>query len=381
MQLAKYVQITIFKLGNDVFEPVGDLSQFTSLIWPDAFRGYSKFEIIAPITEENLKVVKHGHIVWCGGENAGIIEVIKSTVGTGGEKKFHIKGRTLECLLCNRIIWGTYTNTAKADAIIYDLVNRSCVSPSDVNRKIPYLSLGQNLGIGNYVQAYQKTGGELYGAIDSLAADNDLGFSIAFNPRQKQLLFKVNYGVDRTMDNTAGYKPVVFSTDLDDIISSEYYSNTSGYKSVAFVQGEDKGADRKSVTVGKSQSRGFDRYELYVDARDLQSTVTNQSGNSTDIPIERYLQMLSQRGSEKLSECSNVETFDAKLRQFGDIQYVIGRDYFKGDKVTVIDNELIVKVSARITEIEESFKDEYSLKLTFGYSYPTLLKKIKRIVG
>ena len=380
MYINKQIQITIFRVTNSDFEAIGDLSQFISLVWPDAYRGYSKFEIVAPITNENIEILKHGNIVWCGGENAGIIEVIKSTVGENGEKRFHIKGRTLESLLCRRIIWGTYVNSSKADTMMYDMVYLCCINPADTTRRIPYFVSGRNLGIGNYVQQYQKTGGELYTALDTLAAENDLGFSIKFKPKDKQLEFNVNYGVDRTVDQNT-YSPVVFSTDLDDIISSEYYSNTGGLKTVAFVQGEDTSPNRKSITTGDITSFGLDRRELYVDARDLQSTVTNQSGNTTTIPQNKYMQMLSQRGMEKLSECTSVETFDATLRQFGDIQYVIGRDYFKGDRVTVIDNELGVKVSARITEIEESYKDNYSMKLTFGFAYPTLLKKIKRIIG
>ena len=50
----------------------------------------------------------------------------------------------------------------------------------------------------------------------------------------------------------------------------------------------------------------------------------------------------------------------------------------KGDKVTIRDNQLGVMISARITEVEEDFGEEYNLVLTFGYSYPTILQKIKR---
>ena len=55
-------------------------------------------------------------------------------------------------------------------------------------------------------------------------------------------------------------------------------------------------------------------------------------------------------------------------------------DYAKGDKVTVIDERLGVSVSARITEVEEDFNDEYALILTFGYSYPTVLTKVRRMI-
>ena len=53
----------------------------------------------------------------------------------------------------------------------------------------------------------------------------------------------------------------------------------------------------------------------------------------------------------------------------------------EGDKVTVRDRQLNVVVSARITEVEEDFDDEYALVLTFGYSYPTIMQKVKQQIS
>ena len=65
--------------------------------------------------------------------------------------------------------------------------------------------------------------------------------------------------------------------------------------------------------------------------------------------------------------------------EIGNVKYEYGKDYFKGDKVTIIDEELNISVSARITQVEEDFDEEYVLVLTFGYSYPTTLQKVKRM--
>ena len=94
----------------------------------------------------------------------------------------------------------------------------------------------------------------------------------------------------------------------------------------------------------------------------------------------QYAATLVQRGDEKLAECVSSEIFEAQIRQFGDVQYEFGKDYVKGDKVTVIDEQLGIQVSARITEVEEDFDEEYALVLTFGYSYPTILQKVKRMI-
>lgn len=377
MLLNKQIQITVFQVDNNTFEALGDISQYTSLLWPDAYNGYAQFELWAPITPDNAALLKKKNIIWCGGENAAVIEIVKATVDDKGEKIYDIKGRTLEKYLTERMINGTYSGSGHASTLMYDMVDKNAIHPSNANRKIPYLVNAVDKQVGNEISQYQKTGGALYDALYQMASESDIGFSVLFDSRNKRLVFEVRKGADRTQDNDEGNDPVVFSTELEDILSSEYYGNIQDEKNVALVQGEDKGEARKSVLVGKVDAYGFDRKELYVDARDLQSEVFNADGTSTPLTPAQYLEVLTQRGNEKLSECEIIETFEAQIRQFGDIQYEFGVDYVKGDKVTVIDEQLGVIVSARITNVEEQYDEEYNLVLTFGYSYPTLLQKVK----
>lgn len=377
MLLNKQIQITVFQVDNNTFEALGDISQYTSLLWPDAYNGYAQFELWAPITPDNANLLKRKNIIWCGGENAAVIEIVKATVDDKGEKIYDIKGRTLEKYLTERMINGTYSGSGHASTLMYDMVDKNAIHPSNANRKIPYLVNAVDKQVGNEISQYQKTGGALYDALYQMASESDIGFSVLFDPRNKRLVFEVRKGADRTQDNDEGNDPVVFSAELEDILSSEYYGNIQDEKNVALVQGEDKGEARKSVLVGKVDAYGFDRKELYVDARDLQSEVFNADGTSTPLTPAQYLEVLTQRGNEKLSECEIIETFEAQIRQFGDIQYEFGVDYVKGDKVTVIDEQLGVIVSARITNVEEQYDEEYNLVLTFGYSYPTLLQKVK----
>lgn len=376
MQLDKKVQITVFKVDNYTFEALGDISQYTSLIWPDSFNGYAQFELWAPITQDNANLLKRNNIIWCGGENAAIIEIVKATTDNNGEKVYDIKGRTLEKFLEDRMVWGMYTKTGKASTVMYDLVNVCAINPTNPRRKIPFLVCAEDKQFGNKID-YQKTGGSLYMALYQLAAESDIGFSVLFDPKNSRLVFEVRKGADRTQGNSEGNDPVVFSTELEDILSSEYYANEQDKKNIAYVQGEDTGAARKSVVVGQDELIGFDRRELYVDARDLQSEVYNEDGTSTTLTPAEYNAMLIQRGSEKLAECEVIETFEAQIRQFGNVQYEFGEDYVKGDKVTVIDEQLGIIVSARITKVEEQYDEEYNLVLTFGYSYPTLLQKVR----
>lgn len=378
MLLDKQIQILVFHLDNDgTFENVGEVNRFDSLIWPDKFNGYASFELWAPITDENSEYFKKGNILWCGGDNAAVIEIVKSSIDDKGTKTFNVKGRTLEMYLTTRIIWGTYNASNKqASTVMYEIVNQNCVNPSNTDRVIPFLECADDEHFGGAI-TYQKTGGEVYDALLNIASNADIGFNVLFKPREQKLVFEVVQGTDRTIGQSVN-DPVEFSTDLEDILSSSYYSNNQDEKSVALVFGEGEGAERTRQIAGDNTSEGFERRELYVDARDLQSETLDDEGETHALTPEQYADVLIQRGKEKLSECQITEAFEAQLRVFGDIQYEFGVDYEKGDKVTVRDNQLGVVVSARITEVEEDFDDEYALVLTFGYSYPTLMQKVKQ---
>lgn len=380
MLLEKQIQILVFEVNDTTFDSIGEVNQYESLIWPDKFNGFGTFELWAPITDENSQYFKKGNILWCGGDNAAVVEIVKSEIDEIGTKTYNVKGRTLEMLLTTRIIWGTYNAVNKdASTAMYEIVNQNCVNPSNANRKIPYLKLAEDLKFGGKI-TYQKTGGEVYDSLSTIASTYDLGFSVLFKPKTKELIFEVVEGVDRTVEQSTN-DPVEFSTELEDLLSSSYYTNDQDVKNVAFVQGEGSGSSRKSVTSGEADSKGFGRRELYVDARDLQSTSVDENGEEQNLSPTEYTQVLTQRGDDKLSECKTTETFEAQIRVFGDVQYEFGVDYKKGDKVTVRDEQLNVVVSARITEVQEEFDDEYALVLTFGYSYPTIMQKVKQQIS
>lgn len=382
--LLKSVDIYVYKIDDDGnFDSIGEINKYTSLMWPDKFNGYATFELNAPVTRENRNLLKKGNILWCGGDNACIIEIIQSDTNENGQKTYKVKGRTLEMFLTTRIIWGTYSCVSKySSTAMYEIVNTQCVNPSDSLRKIPFLECAEDEQLGKVI-SFQKTGGEVYDAIESIATDAELGFDILFRPREKKLIFKVIEGVDRTTLLMSGDTStlVIFSTDLEDILSSQYYTNDQDVKTLAYVAGEGEGSERKHVISGNSASKGFLRRETYVDARDIQSEVSNDDGTTTQITEHEYREMLNDRGTEKLATSIVTESFEAKMRVIGNVQYKYGIDYNKGDKVIVQDVELGIQVIGRVTEVSENYDDEYELVITFGYSYPTLIQKVKQQIS
>lgn len=360
---------------------VGELNDVSSFIWPSTFAAFSTFELNCPATEENIKLLTKNRLLFPRGKDndtIAFIEIVKFSRDDKGVFKITVKGRTIEKILMDRIIWGTLNYIDEyVSTIIYDIVSKNCINTEDENRIIPHLLLAVDEKYGDKI-SFQKTGGTVYESITSLLADNpNLGFKISFNPANKSLIFKVMKSNDRTRSSD---NPIVFSTDMQDILTDSYYYNNQDEKNVALVAGEDSGENRKKVTVGNENLSGFDRKEMYIDARDLQSekSTDGDSSSTENMTDEEYYSLLSQRGSDKLAENKEIENMECDLRQGNNLRYKFGIDFNVGDKVTVVDKEINKQVDIQITAVQEEISDKYGISMTFGYSMPTLYSRVKR---
>ena len=120
--------------------------------------------------------------------------------------------------------------------------------------------------------------------------------------------------------------------------------DNNSYANVAIVAGEGEGLNRKKTTTGSTSATGLQRYEVFVDAKDI-------SSNEGAITNADYIKMLAEKGSEKLAELQTVVTFDGEVDATRN--YILNRDFYLGDMVQII-NEYGITKKTRITEIIES---------------------------
>lgn len=122
---------------------------------------------------------------------------------------------------------------------------------------------------------------------------------------------------------------------------------------------------------------GFQRRELYIDARDLQS----DSDPDNPLTEEEYAAVLTTRGREKLAENQLVRSFSAEVRTY-DPTYIYGEDFFLGDTITVTDERLGLTVDAVVQGAERTVSAQgETLTLTLGFGPPTLYDILKRKAG
>ncbi len=94
----------------------------------------------------------------------------------------------------------------------------------------------------------QKTGGTLLEALEELGEAYGVAFGVRFVPEVPRMEFWTRPSIDRTVGQTEN-EHVFYSTELDDVLSSEYAYNAQDYRNVALVAGEGEGKERVHVTV------------------------------------------------------------------------------------------------------------------------------------
>ena len=371
------------ELKMEVYGPelelLGIMETYSSLLVSDWAFQSGDFTLTAPLRAETKALLVPENIVWFYGETAGIIESYTTSANADGVQ-ITVRGSLLSGILRRRILWGLYDLYDDPAKIMRDVVTDCAVSPTrgDVEqRKIPNLII-DNPGQEDAKKVRkQSTGDNLSDFLSELGQSQNVAYGIRFDPTVPSMAFWSRHGVNRSIDQEL-VDPVFYSTELDDVLSSEYSYDSSEYTNVALVAGEGEGTARKVATVTKpneSVISGISRREMYVDARDLQS----ESNAEEPMPEEEYLEVLTTRGTEKLSDSQLVQSFSATVRSLNPT-YEFEKDFFLGDTITVKDERVGVMANAVVEGVERSFsRDGEDMVLTFGYSAPTLGEKLRKV--
>lgn len=351
---------------------LGIIENYFSLQWIRRYHKVGEFELQCGLTPETLTLLQRGNIVWKNDDQeAGYIEYRNISQDNQGNEKLVVKGNFMTGYLGRRIIWGTERISNTAEVVMRTLVDNHAINPTNTDRAIPLLELGELKGIGQSINR-QTSYVNLLESIAGVSISSGLGYRTTLDLANKKLIFDIYEGLDRTAGQSIN-APAIFSQEYENILEQEYTDSLNNYRNVALVAGAGEGADRKRVTVGAGV--GLDRFELYADRRDL----SNVDEDNNPIPDVDYLPMLEQKGLEVLAENTEVKVFDSKVNVNSNLTYKT--DFNLGDIVTCTNKKWGVTVDARITEIEEIYEESgLSINVTFGNNVPTLIDKIKQVV-
>lgn len=367
----------ILTILNPSFSSLGFVDDAKSIIWHSAYYTSGDFEIYARATERYLDLLKVGY--YAVRDDDGSVGIIESVdVKFTREQGYMITatGRDAKSILDRRLIYNLsdHTNTPTilsglVETAVRSLVANNAISNSDIKRNISILSLGELKGYtetivdenGNAAEkqvSYQN----LLTYTDSLLKDYGLGARLLRSGNG--FAYEVFKGADRSTDNTDENQPIIFSTEYDNLTSSDYKYDESVHKNVALIGGAGQDLDRFYELLAGDET-GLARREVFVNASSINRTYKDGDTEQTYTDAE-YSQLLKQNGRTALASQTALETFDGDVNvTFGN--WLLNRDYFLGDIVTVQDNMLGKYINTRISDTTEVWDDNgYLVNVKFS---------------
>lgn len=345
------------------FNLIGVIDEYVSIIWRPAYYEVGDFELYMAASDKALSLLKQNNYVLRKSDitvdqegnvtykNVMIIKNIEIITDVENGDFITVTGKELKYLLHQRIVWGQTNLTGTAEAAIRQLVTSNAISPSNSNRVIPNLALGESNSLTDTIEK-QVTGEYLDVVIKDICTTYLYGWEIYIY--NNKLVFNVYEGVDRSYgQNERPY--VVFSDDFDNLYNTDYQLNTEAFANVTLVGGEGEGSLRFYTTVNDDLT-GLDRYETFTDARDISQNKDDEEEALTDA---EYTALLAERGRENLATLSYTEGFSGEV--LTDVAFKYGRDFNLGDLVTVI-NKYGISRNVRVLSAIES-DDESGVKL------------------
>lgn len=336
-------------LLNSNYEKIAVIDNYQSIIWTLRYFTPGDFELYTPARPELLQMLQVDYMLvrdfdCIGDEYHNVMLIrnieIQSDAETGDN--LIVTGQCLKSIVARRIVAEQTNLDGTVTSCIRTLITENIINPEDTDRAINNFTLGTDSVNNPPSMKMQITGDNLAQAIAEIGATYGYGWDVFI--KAGNLVFYIYEGADRSFNQNTN-PHVVFSTEYDNLLSSNYKENRDNYANVAIVAGEGEGTARKKATVGTAS--GLDRIEIWVDER-------NTSSNDGEITPTEYMNLLEAAGEEKLAETEITTEFTGEI--IPDVNFIFGVNYYLGD-IVQIENDYGISKAARITEIIAS-KDE-----------------------
>lgn len=258
------------------FNAVAVVEAYRSFIWTDRYTDVGDFELYVPASAPYLDKIRNDFYLACSETVKGdiqrlmIVEKIEYKTDLEDGNSVLITGRSLESILDRRIIWkddGSITEInrstihAKIPSIgdstwendttspfplqngIQYLLDMNIINPSNSNRQIEFLTFVNSTDpriTKLEIRPCSYRGDNLYDIIRAMCDMNEISFKIDFdtsNPLNPVFVFSLYKGINHLSSQSEnGY--ICFSTEFDNLLSSDNALDMSTYKTMAYFIGK-----------------------------------------------------------------------------------------------------------------------------------------------
>lgn len=380
------------RVFDETIEPLGLIDEMASLLWHTKYFDVGTFNLLAPITDNNKRLLIEGNIIVkhdgkreVTDENGGIwrraaqITYVHITKDENGLEQIEAQGYMLSQWLNKRCISPQIVATATNQSIINTMVKNNCGSGASTKRRFPrFIMLAQENIAGSAVEYANEVYAKLGLEVKARAQAGKLGYDILINERSRQYGFYLYKGKDLTAKNSEGNTPCIFSRDFDNVNEQEYTASIENCGNFIYIQGAaDESGNQPVTTVDGAGAAGLDLVEVFCDATDIARKY--QSGETEiTIPLNTYLQMLKTRAAAELENYGKIINFVSTINTNSNLKFK--QDFDLGDRITCKETKWGIQIDARITEVTETYqKGAEEIEATFGDSLPTLVDQIRKV--
>lgn len=362
----------LYMLNSD-FKKVLLIRKYTFAQHQEEFRGLGAFKVIAPYDSQNKAMITRSirYVLFETGDGrdvVGKIEKVNYESDIDSNRTITVTGRLMQFIFDKRVVKGTVKFKGKIHTYIKKLINESIIEPSDTNRAVTatvaYSNASRLESLSKTIDT-QQTGGTVWEEIEKYLESNNYGIIVRpeIVPLQeingaetniKNFRYIISAGRDLTVDNTDSNAPVVFSQGISNIYRTEYEIERESHCTVAYTAGEGEETARKWYELlpsGYSTTKGFNRLEMWVDARDIQS----EDENGNKLTDAQYDALIKDRTNEKFEE-NPVNAIYAGTIKAAEGKYKYNRNFYLGDTVMIMDSDLNLMLDAQITSVTTSYE-------------------------
>ena len=287
--------------------------------------------------------------------------------------------------------------TQPIEDIVFTMLNVNVMNPTDPTRKFTRPSWryvwSEDVKVQEIKMAASFANTNLYDALCSLLVGAGMGCKVVYNDETETLDFSIFIGTDHSVAQSENMV-VNFKTSLDNLVSTDFITDDSGYKTCAYVVGEIDSKKTLTLSVADEYGRiqqvemdnpnycttwcqqvsltgtgmSYQRREVVIDASDIaryQSVSSSSGYSNSDVAVSEtdYRSMLRTRGKTELM--SMYSTYDLEAEILPDMFYKYMEDYTLGDTIS-IEDRFGNTINASITELI------FSQDITGYKAYPTI---------
>jgi hypothetical protein len=349
---------------------IGEIDDYSSAYFTRSWYGAGDFSIQTNFNTVRAGDLQKGRVVMFGKDSyrCGVITKLEKKLDENGKGSQVVtaSGYEIPFVFSGRIILPTagsdvFNVTNSAETVMKSLVTAQCGSGADVDRRFTGLTIATDIDRGATYVLNARYNTTVLDELKKIALATDVGYFIRIDENTKTYVFDISTGLDRTATQTTNPR-AIFSDNYDTIKSANYSSSDNQYRNYAYVAGQGAGINRvvREVFTTTTEPTGFDRKEIYVDARDL----------STNADLDA-------RGGQKLGELNIQTTVNGMPLTYSPLVY--RTDYDLGDLCTV--DVYDEPYDARITSVKESWAPlTYTIDVVFDKEPASISSQVSSAV-